>query len=173
MTEIEILQRQEQSGNQEFYLILIGRFYHAYGHGAFALARLTGYQVRRMQRKLGEVLVVGFPIDRFDSVLNKVRDNGGEMESVDSKTWKFRGLDGTPDLSMVTEPKPQPTPQVQLPVATAPSEPVEVLESHASDEYGWLIEAVRSFDLSLARPVDAMIFLSDLKQRLLQNNKQK
>ena len=117
MTEIEILDRQEQTGNREFYLMLIGRFYHAYGCGAFALARVTGYHVRRIQRKQGEVCVLGFPIDSFDSVRDKV---------------------------------------------TAPA------------ACGWLENEVRNFDLSIATPVDAMIFVCSLKKRLLaDNNEQK
>ncbi len=162
MTEQEILTRQETSGNREFFLILIGRFYHAYGCGAFALARLTGYQVRRIQRKQGDVLMLGFPIDRFDSVLNKVRDAGGEMESVDSKTWMFRGLDGTPDQSMVSEPKPAITVQPASPHLVTESRP-NIKETVKAS---WLEDAVRSFDLSMATPMDAMLFLNSLKQRL-------
>lgn len=37
MTERDILARQEQAGNREFFLMLVGSFVHAYGHGAFAL----------------------------------------------------------------------------------------------------------------------------------------
>lgn len=44
MTEQEILKLQDANGNREFYLMLIGKFLHAYGHGAFALARATGYR---------------------------------------------------------------------------------------------------------------------------------
>ena len=47
MTEKEILQEQETIGQTAFYLIAVGMFYHAYGCGAFALARATGYRVLR------------------------------------------------------------------------------------------------------------------------------
>ena len=160
MTEKEILDKQETAGNREFYLILIGRFYHAYGNGAFALARITGYHVRRVQRKMGEVLVLGFPIDRFDSVRDKLRDVGGDMESVDGKTWKFSGVDGTPDASMVSEPKQAPSVQ---PVVSSPSADVHMESAPVSN---WLEDAVRHFDLSMATPMDAMLFLNQLKQRL-------
>jgi len=160
MTEKEILDKQEAADNREFYLMLIGRFYHAYGNGAFALSRVTGYHVRRKQRKLGEVLVLGFPIDRFDSVRDRVRDAGGEMEPVDGKTWLFRGLDGTPDLSMVSEPKPSPS--VQSVVSSPPAE----VRMEPAPEINWLEDAVRHFDLSMATPMDAMLFLNQLKQRL-------
>lgn len=161
MTEQEILARQEASGNIEFFMILIGRFLHAYGNGAFALARITGYHVRRKQRKSGEVLVLGFPIDRLDNVLERIRDTGGDVESVDNKTWKFRGVDGTPDDKMISEPKQAEDKQDN----TAPTVTASVPTGHA--ENNWLVEAVRSFDLSMSTPMDAMVFLSSLKQRLL------
>ena len=56
MTERDILDRQEQNGNSEFYLMLIGKFLHAYGNGAFALSRSTGYRVLRKQRKGADTL---------------------------------------------------------------------------------------------------------------------
>ena len=68
MTEREVLDIQEKNGNQEFLLILIGSFLHAYGYGAFALARATGYRVLRKQRKWGEVLTCGFPISKLDDI---------------------------------------------------------------------------------------------------------
>ena len=52
MTEKEVLQQQETNGQTAFYLIAVGMFYHAYGCGAFALARTTGYRVLRKQKAL-------------------------------------------------------------------------------------------------------------------------
>lgn len=160
MTEQEVLTRQESTGNTEFFLILIGRFLHAYGNGAFALARVTGYQVRRQQRKVGEVLVLGFPIDRLDSVRDKIRDAGGDVESIDAKTWKFRGVDGTPDEQMISEPRQTEKPQDAVQSITDGQPTIHV-------DGSWIADAVRSFDLSTATPIDAMMFLNSLKQRLL------
>lgn len=50
MTEKEVLQLQEANDQTAFYLIAVGMFYHAYGCGAFALARATGYRVLRGHR---------------------------------------------------------------------------------------------------------------------------
>ena len=73
MTEKEVLDLQAERGNQEFFLILVGSFLHAYGHGAFALSRATGYRVMRKQRRqLGEVLTTGFPVAQLDAVREKV-----------------------------------------------------------------------------------------------------
>lgn len=152
-----MLRQQEANGQQSFCLVLVGKFLHACGCGAFALSRATGYRVMRKQRKWGEVMVCGFPIDRFDLVRDRIRDAGGDIYSMDDKTWMFRGLDGTPDPQMVCEPAPktEPKPQEQL-TTVAP----------AADGYGWLAEAVRGFNLSQSTPVDAILFINDLQHRL-------
>ena len=56
MTEKEILQQQESNGQTAFYLMAVGMFYHAYGCGAFALSRATGYRVLPKHRKGGDIL---------------------------------------------------------------------------------------------------------------------
>jgi len=157
MTEQEILRQQELNGQRSFLLVLVGRFLHAYGNGAFALSRTTGYRVMRKQRKWGEVLTCGFPIDRFDQVRDRIREAGGDISSQDSKTWMFRGLDGTPDSRMVCEPAPKPEPRPQA----APT-----VGQPAAESYGWLAEAVRGFNLSQSTPMDAMLFVSTLQHRL-------
>lgn len=161
MTEQDILRQQEANGQRSFYLVLVGRFLHAYGNGAFALSRATGYRVMRKQRRCGEVLTCGFPIDRFDLVRDRIRDAGGDIYSQDDKTWMFRGLNGTPDPQMVCEsaPKPEPKPQA------APKE-----SQLAASGYGWLAEAVRGFNLSLSTPMDAMMLIGTLQQRLKEDN---
>lgn len=152
MTEKEVLDLQQQSGNQEFYLILVGSFLHAYGNGAFALSRATGYRVMRKQRKqLGEILTTGFPISQLDSVRNKIYDAGGEIEKVDEKTWIFRGIDGTPDESMIAEPNTTPGP---LP--------------KRGGELG-LVDEIIGFNLSMSTPMDAMNFIAKLQQQLKQD----
>jgi len=103
MTEKEILQLQEANGQKAFYLVAVGMFYHAYGCGAFALSRATGYRVLRKQCKCGDVLVCGFPANQLDTVLQRIREAGGEVEQTGEKTFLFRGLDGMPDESMIVE----------------------------------------------------------------------
>lgn len=159
MTEREILERQEQTDNREYLLVLVGSFLQAYGNGAFALARVTGYRVRRKQRKWGEVLTCGFPAIQFDRVRLQVYAAGGEVEQVDDKTYLFRGLDGTPDPQMVCEPAPKPEPKPQTQYATTENLP-------AAGGYGWLAEAVRAYNLSQSTPMDAMLFISTLQHRL-------
>ena len=148
MTEQEVLNLQEQNGNSKFYLMLIGKFFHAYGHGAFALAKATGYRVIRKQRKYGEVLVCGFPIEKLGLVRQSLEEAGASVESIDEKTYLFRGIDGTPESSMVSEPAARPEPQ---PLVT---------------RLDWLEKAVRSFNLSMSTPMDAMVFIGSLQQRL-------
>ena len=154
MTEKEVLDLQQQSGNQEFYLILIGSFMHAYGNGAFALSRATGYRVMRKQRKqLGEILTTGFPISQLDNVRNKIYDAGGEMEKVNEKTWIFRGINGTPDENLISElinPTPGPSPK-------------------RGGEFG-LADEILGFNLSMSTPMDAMNLIAKLQKQLKNND---
>lgn len=158
MTEKEILDKQEQRGNQEFFLIQVGSFLHAYGNGAFALSRATGYRVMRKQRKqLGEVLTTGFPIARLDNVREKIFAAGGEMESLDDKTWIFRGINGAPDTALVSEPLPK------------PQQAADALPAATGAVASWLADEVRCFNLSMSTPMDAMNFIAKLQQQLKQD----
>lgn len=159
MTEKDILEKQAQNGNREFYMILVGRFLHAYEGGAFALSRVMGYRVIRKHRKTGDVLVAGFPIDQFDLVRGRIREAGGEIEDMGTNTWVFRGLDGTPDERMVCEPQQK----HQAPDASRISQPSMVAAPAATT---WLEETIMSFNLSASTPMQAMLFLNDVQQRL-------
>ena len=107
MTEKEILQLQDENQRNAFYLIAVGMFYHAYGCGAFALARATGYRVLRKHRKHGDILTCRFPATQLEAVLPRLREAGGVVEQAGEKTFLFRGLDGTPGESMIAEQNPQ------------------------------------------------------------------
>ena len=135
MTEKEVLQKQEINGQKAFYLIAVGMFYHAYGCGAFALSRATGYRVLRKHRKHGDILTCGFPVNQLEMVLQRIREADGEVEQTGEKTFLFRGLDGTPDERLIEEQKPQ--------IATSPSK--EVLQPEAS--FSWLANELLSFNL--------------------------
>ena len=161
MTEKEVLDLQQQSGNQKFYLILIGSFVHAYGNGAFALSRATGYRVMCKQRKqLGEILTTGFPIAQLDNVRNKIFDAGGEMEKVDDKTWFFSGIDGTPDESIIF------VPDKFTPIPSQAAKPSGGNQKGTEQE---LRETLLGFNLSMSTPMDAMNFIAKLQQRIKQD----
>ena len=161
MTEKEILQQQESNGQKTFYLIAVGMFYHAYGCGAFALARATGYRVLRKHRKRGDILVCGFPANQLDTVLQRIREAGGEVEPAGEKAFLFRGLDGTPDETMVEESGGQ-------------VHDCSMAAYHATcPPDSWLAEELLSFNLSLSTPMDAMNLIARLQQRLREEQKRK
>ncbi len=135
MTEKEILQQQDANQQTAFYLIAVGMFYHAYGCGAFALSRATGYRVLRKHRKHSDILTCGFPVNQLEMVLQRIREADGEVEQTGEKTFLFRGLDGTPDDKLIAEQMPQ--------IAIPPSK--EVLQSEAS--FSWLADELLSFNL--------------------------
>ena len=158
MTEREILDRQEQSGQRDFFLALVGSFLRAYGHGAFALSRATGYRVVRRERKSGVVYACGFPASQLNLVSERLKAAGGEVEQEGEGLWLFRGLDGTPDDAMVSEPKPVKR------AATVALVTADVVGQAPSAD--WLLEAVTNFNLSMSTPVDAMVFLGSLQQEI-------
>ena len=156
MTEQEVLVWQEQTGNREFYMILIGSFMHAYGNGAFALSRATGYRVMRKRRKAGNLLTTGFPIASLEQVRASITAVGGELERIDDKTYLFRGIDGTPDDAMVNEPY----------YISPNAKPAPRSETADRVKLQWLKNAIQNFNLSMSTPMDAMLFIGTLQQQL-------
>ncbi|MBR1541454.1 MAG: hypothetical protein IJ628_02455 [Bacteroidaceae bacterium] len=163
MTEREVLQKQEDNGNQAFYLIQIGTFIHAYGHGAFALARATGYSVRRKHRKMGDILTCGFPADRVSQVLAKLEDAGATAElQPDGKTWLFSGIDGTPDESMVKEASTL----AREDMSTYSAMRGNGASPHAMQD---ITDAIMGFNLSASTPLQAMMFIGELQKRIMKD----
>ena len=160
MTEKEILEKQ-QAKPDEFYLVRVGIFLRAYGNGAFALGRATGYRVVRKERKSGAVEVCGFPASQFELVRPRLETAGAQLEELGEDMWLIHGLDGTPDESLVTiEP-----PRVKGRTMTIVSSEEPALNFPQAD-FDWLAEAIKSFNLSLSTPMDAMQFISVLQQEL-------
>lgn len=119
MTEREIIERQEQSGNKQLLLVLIGGFYHAYESAAYALGRVTGYKVVRKHRKMGDIVTCGFAASQIDQVCQRLKAAGAEVEQEDERLWLFSGIDATPDESMVFQEEPKN--KVTMSVVEAPS----------------------------------------------------
>ncbi|SEF74545.1 hypothetical protein SAMN05216354_1480 [Xylanibacter ruminicola] len=83
--------RQQENGQREFYLTLVGSTLQTYGYGAFALAKVTGCSVVHQNHpQLGEFHMLGLSAVHLDSVRVKIFLAGGYMEAVDEKTWLFR-----------------------------------------------------------------------------------
>lgn len=156
MTERQIIERQEQSGNKQLLLVLIGGFYHAYESAAYALGRATGYKVVRKHRKMGDIVTCGFAASRISQVCQRLREAGAEVEQEDDRLWLFCGIDPTPDESMVCQ--EQSKNKVTMSV-------VKPLHSPLS-----LVEEVLNFPLSQSTPMDAMMFISRLQQQLRQQH---
>ncbi len=152
MTEQELIAKQVGNGNRTLYLMKVGMFFHAYEAGAFALARLMRYRVKRKARKGGrEVLVAGFPADRLPVVAERIRAAGGEVLTR-TDTWvEFAGLDCTADASLVDEPK---TAAVGEPQAAAGGK---------ADEWK---RKILEYDLSQSTPLQAMNFLASVQKEL-------
>lgn len=149
MTEQELIKKQEEGGNSTLYLMKVGMFFHAYEAGAFALARLMHYRVKRKARKGGrEVLVAGFPADRLAVVAERIVAAGGKVLS-QTDTWvEFAGLDATSDDGLVDD----------VPAAINKTVPVD-----SSDKWK---QKILDYDLSCSTPLDALNFLAACQSEL-------
>ena len=146
--EQELINKQEESGNEVLCLMKIGFFFHAYNAGAYALARVMNYRVARKVRRSGlEMMTAGFPSEKLPSVLESITAAGGRILSQTDDCVKFTGIDYTPDGVVVIE-------KEKKAKALAPDEPL-----HESE----LAKMIRSYDLLHSAPLDAMIFIAKLQ----------
>ena len=149
MTEQEIMDAQAANGEREFYLMKVGLFYHAYGNGAFALARLTGYRVREKTRRGGALPTAGFPADAMGKVEECMRAAGARLQPLSDggRLYLFAGADGTPDASLVKASMPR--------------------EGKAGDD---AMQAVKhellAFDVARSTPLEALLLIDRLQRRL-------
>lgn len=154
MTEQELINKQAAYGDSRFVVTRSGKFFCAYGCGAFALARATGYRVMRRPRKGGVfVLTAGFPESRLANVREQIAACGGEIVVQEADSFVFSGIDGSEDDGLVSEQKP----------------PKEHKDTDLRKDEVALRERILSFDLSRSTPMEAMLFLDKL-QRLIKGN---
>ena len=93
MTERELIQQQQELGDSRFLVTRSGKFFSAYGCGAFALARATGYRVMHRQRKGGNfVLTTGFPESHVGKVMEQIIAAGGKIDRQDDGSFVFSGI---------------------------------------------------------------------------------
>lgn len=103
MTEREIITCQDTG--EKMFLMRVGLFFQAYGRAAFVVARVTGYKIRRMHRKWGDILLLGFNALQLDAVRAEMFGHGIALtkEDKDGNLWSFTGGDGTVDESMAAQ----------------------------------------------------------------------
>lgn len=174
MTEKEVFETQEQNGNTQFYLIRNGIFFHANGHGAYALSRVTGYKAMSKHRKEGDIVQTGFGVKQIAKVIKKIEAARGTVQKIDEDTYLFNGIDGTPDESIIATSHRTPSPcKGELPGAMRELFPPssspckrEVSEGRRGNDFQWLADALRNFNLSAATPLEAMLFIGQLQRKL-------
>jgi hypothetical protein len=154
MTEQELINKQKEYGDSRFAVTRSGKFFCAYGCGAFALARATGYRVMRRPRKGGHcVLTTGFPESRLANVLEQIAACGGEIVVQEANSFVFTGIDGSEDNGLVSEQKP----------------PKGHKATGIQKDEAALREQVLSFDLTRSTPMEAMLFLDTLQRQIKEN----
>jgi hypothetical protein len=144
--EQELINRQEESGNEVLCLMKIGFFFHAYNAGAYALARVMKYRVARKVRRSGlEMMTAGFPSDNLPSVLECIKAAGGRILSQTDDRIEFTGIDCTSEGIIVVEPEKKPKVPAGSPQETE------------------LAKIIRSYDLLHSTPLDAITFIGRLQ----------
>lgn len=144
MTEQEIIALQ--ASGPTCYLLQVGMFVHAYEGAAFAIARLTGYKVRRVHRKAGDIRTLGFTASQLGGVTNKLQGAGITLRQEAEGLWTFEGGDTSEDESLVVEAKP-----------------AKAALSATAEKT--LLDEVLGYNLATSTPMAAILFLSDLQQR--------
>jgi DNA mismatch repair ATPase MutS len=135
MKEKDLIELQEKADNQKLYLVKVGMFYHAYNAGAYAIARLMHYKIKRKHRKGGDILVAGFPVRNLPDVTRCIESKGGTICSSTENSVVFSGVDVLPDETLIE--------------ADAPSSSNNVRDAALKD-------AIRNFDLMNSSPMNAM-----------------
>lgn len=149
MTEQELIEKQQQSDNGATYLMKVGMFFHAYDAGAFALARATGYHVKRKPRKGGrEVLVAGFPAESLNTVISKLEVAGATVTRHNDNFVEVVGLDGTPDEEMVD------------------AGTVKDIADPPTSDTAWK-NRILNFDLGNSTPLAAMNLVAELQREMI------
>lgn len=143
MKERDLIGLQEKADNQKLYLIKVGMFYHAYNAGAYAIAKLMHYKIKRKHRKEGDILVAGFPVANLQNVIKRIEDKGGTICRGTEGNITFAGLDIIPDETLIEKDELL----------------VEVADTALRD-------AIRNFDLMNSSPMNAMNFILMLKKMI-------
>ena len=101
MTIDEVCARQHETANSEMYLRLRGAFWAAYDGAAFALARVTGYELKK-HRTTGRY-EVGFSRAALDKVLRQMEAAGITVvrDDKNAKLIRFSGGDTEVDDNLV------------------------------------------------------------------------
>ena len=143
MKEKDLIELQEKTENKKLYLTKVGMFYHAYNAGAYAMARLMHYKIKRKHRKDGDILSAGFPVGNLQDVIRCIENQGGTICSRTENSVVFSGLDILPDETLIESDTPS----------------NKVCDAALKD-------AIRNFDLMNSSPMNAMNFISILKKMI-------
>lgn len=152
MTVEEIIAYECRSGH--LCLMLQGMFMRAYNGSAQALARLTGYRLKRHSLWSEErpVCYCGFPFAQLERVGALIADAGGVLERSGEGYAEFSGLDVSFDASAA----------LALPLR----EPRRKKAAMLADGDG-LARRIAAFDLARATPLEAMNFVGELQRDFL------
>ena len=152
MTERELIQQRQELGDSRFLVTRSGKFFSAYGCGAFALARATGYRVMHRgheQAKCCAHTDCGKPCRESDGT-----DNSRRRENRPAGRRFFRLFRHRRQRSGGVGLHPEET------------EGRQDRKGSKSSYDNSLQAMILSFDLSRSTPMDAMNFIDLLQKRI-------
>lgn len=164
MDDIILVCEREKADAARIILYPEGIFYKAYGYSAFRFVRnVRPYRVKKhFYKKLnGEICSIGFP----KSALAQIEASGWQVSEAGNRLeigGSFAPVDETDfrqwmDAVPLVETKARPQ--------AVPVQPVPVQADAATAE---VLRSLQEFAIESATPLQCMMFLSELKQRLSQ-----
>jgi hypothetical protein len=144
-----------QEGDGIIRLLRQGLFLRGYNAGAVMLERIMGYKVYSMQVKAagGLVCYAGFPSEILEKVLEKAEAAGGRIVCRDDRLVEIGGLSYDCGEDVIAS--------YPLKESSRRNSRGKTAGKKAEQS---LIEAVVAFDLINATPVQAVLFVGELKR---------
>jgi hypothetical protein len=136
-------------------LLRQGLFLRGYNSGAVMLEKVMGYKVHSIQMKAigGLVCYAGFPSEILDKVLERVREVGGNIRSDDDRLVEIEGLKYECGEDIIAS---YPLKELSRKEGKGKADGKGVEQS--------LADAVRAFDLVNSTPIQAILFVGELKK---------
>ena len=83
------------------YIVESGSVYNCYNEAAYVVASLTGYRLRKKNRKDSIVYMVTFPKDNIDKVMNIIKNAGCSSFRKIGRVITFQWIDDVPEVDEI------------------------------------------------------------------------
>lgn len=154
----DIIKIQKETGDVLF--VRHGSFYNAYNEAAFFLGHLRHYQVKEKRLRDGSPYYqAGFPPQVLQRIIDDAKEKGGEVvdQAADGSLIRLHGVDTSFDEKLVTQSDPALLLRPRL-IRQRPRAMKADVE-----------EVIMEYDIANKTPMEAMIFLNELRNLIAAN----